>query len=81
MNELYLYIKELNNKGIDLKLINSSSKKNEWKYQIFCTKSISEAEELDNLFKEFYQFVGDLILDGYDVEIIENFNFLIRNPD
>ncbi len=80
MNILRRYLKELNKKGVDLKLL-PSSEKNEWKCQLSCIQPISEIKELEDLFKGLYQFVGDLILDGYEVEIVDNFNFLIRKPD
>ena len=78
MNVLYQYSHQLNKKGIDFKLIDFVPEKKEWKYQVLCIRPINTAEDLDNLFKGFYQFVGDLILDEYDVEIVDDFNFLIR---
>jgi|GEM_PF-4678506 len=74
------YAQALNNKGITFKLVNFAPEKNEWKYRLACQYPINDAEELDHLFKGFFRFVGDMILDGYEVEIADEFNFLIRKP-
>ena len=80
MEIIHNYSQALNNKGITFKLVKFIPEKNEWKYQLACKRPINDAEELDHLFKDFYRFIGDMILDGYDVEIAEEFNFLIRKP-
>jgi hypothetical protein len=72
------YSKPLNTQGITFKLISSIPENNEWKYKLSCKWPINDPEKIDNLLKEFFQVVGDLILDGYDVEIKDDFNFLVK---
>ena len=63
---------------IKFDLIQFMPEKNTWKYKLVCAKPINDAEKLDQFFKEFYHFIGDLILDGYEVEISGDFNFLLK---
>ena len=62
--------------------MDSASEKNSYKYQLSCSKPIDEIESIDNLFRELYLLVGDLVLDGYHVEIVDGLNLLINKiPD
>lgn len=76
------YFTPLRNRGITFKLMDGVPEKNSYKYQLSCSKPIDEMESIDNLFRELYRLVGDLVLDGYHVEIVDGFNLLIKKlPD
>ena len=78
MNTLGNYFKSLASKGVQFILVEFISKSNSWKYKLYCAQPISSAQSVDALLKELYLLVEDLILDGYEVEIVDDFNFLIK---
>jgi hypothetical protein len=78
MNTLSNYFKSLAHKGIQFILVEYISKNNSWKYKLYCEHPINSVQNIDTLLKEIYCLVEDLILDGYEVEIVDDFNLLIK---
>ena len=78
MKILSAYFKSLSNNGIQVILIEFIAATNSWRYKLSCIQPINSAQKIDVVFKALHHLVEDLILDGYDVKIIDDLNLLIQ---
>ena len=78
MDLLDKYVGLLREQEVYFKLVKYCPEKEEWRYQLFCSVQVIGAKKTDLLFQQVYRLSGYLILDNYEIQIIDECNFLIK---